>query len=191
MPADAPTSCRRELAELEIAFKALPPIGSGRGCGIAAPIEVSSIAGVTLKPAAVINCTAAKAMSDWITRSVQPAARRRLKTSVREIHVAASYVCRRRNNATSGKLSEHAKGNAIDMSGFSFAKLDSVAVGGGWGEGLLASIGLSKSGSFLDDIREGACIYFSTVLGPGSDRYHGDHFHVDVIARRGGYRICK
>ena len=77
------------------------------------------------------------------------------------------------------------------MSGFSFAKSDAVAVGGGWGEGLLASIGLSKSGPFLNDIREGACTYFTTVLGPGSDRYHGDHFHVDVIARRGGYRICK
>ena len=190
-PAEALASCRDALAGLDIGFKPLPPIGTDNGCGIAAPIEVSSIAGVTLKPPAIINCAAAKAMSAWVSGNVQPAAKRRLKTTVSEIHVAASYVCRRRNNAASGKLSEHAKGNAIDMSGFSFAKSDAVAVGGGWGEGLLASIGLSKSGPFLNDIRAGACTHFTTVLGPGSDRYHGDHFHVDVIVRRGGYRICK
>ncbi len=190
-PAETPASCREALAGIDIGYKPLPSIGSDSGCGIAAPIEVSSVAGLTLKPPAVINCAAARAMSDWITSSVQPAARKRLKTTVTEIHVAASYVCRRRNNASSGKLSEHAKGNAIDMSGFAFAKSDAVAVGGGWGDGLLATIGLSKGGSFLDDIRQGACSHFTTVLGPGSDRYHGDHFHVDVIVRRGGYRICK
>ena len=103
------------------------------------------------------------------------------ENQVTVIHVAASYACRRRNNARSGKLSEHARGNAIDMSGFSFARSDAVVVGGGWGDGLLASIGLSKSGSFLGDIRKDACSYFTTVLGPGSDRYHGDHFHVDVL----------
>ncbi len=190
-PDEAPASCRDALAGIDIGFKPLPPIGNSNGCGIAAPIEVSSIAGVTLKPPAIINCAAAKAMSEWITGSVQPAAKRRLKTTVSEIHVAASYVCRRRNNASSGKLSEHAKGNAVDMSGFAFAKSVAVTVGGGWGEGLLASVGLSKSGPFMDDIREGACTHFTTVLGPGSDRYHGDHLHVDVIVRRGGYRICK
>jgi hypothetical protein len=78
------------------------------------------------------------------------------------------------------------------MSGFTFAKSDALAVGGGnWGGGILKAIGLSKDGSFLDDIRKGACTSFTTVLGPGSDRYHGDHFHVDVLRRRGDYRICK
>lgn len=190
-PNQALAACRVALAGLDIGYKPLPPIGNDSGCGIAAPIEVNRIAGVILKPAAIINCAAAKAMNDWIMARVQPAAKKRLNTTVSEIHIAASYVCRRRNNASSGKLSEHAKGNAVDMSGFSFAKSDAVTVGGGWGQGLLASIGFSKGGSFLGDIREGACSYFTTVLGPGSDRYHGDHFHVDVIVRRGGYRICK
>ena len=50
---------------------------------------------------------------------------------------------------------------------------------------------LSKNGSFLEDIRKAACPHFTTVLGPGSDPYHGDHFHVDVLQRKGGYRICQ
>jgi hypothetical protein len=28
------------------------------------------------------------------------------------------------------------------------------------------------------------------VLGPGSDRYHKDHFHFDLRARKSGYRHC-
>ena len=68
-----------------------------------------------------------------------------------------------------------------------------VTVGGkdNWGEGLLGAVGLSKGGSFLEDIRKAACTHFTTVLGPGSDPYHGDHFHVDVLQRKGDYRICQ
>jgi hypothetical protein len=122
---------------------------------------------------------------------VQPAAQARLKTQATAINVAASYVCRRRNNASSGKLSEHGKANALDLAGFSFARQEQVAVSGGWGAAILGTLGLSKNDSFLGDIRKSACTHFTTVLGPGSDPYHGDHFHIDVIERRGGYRICQ
>ena len=90
-------------------------------------------------------------------------------------------------------MSEHGKANALDMSGFSFAKNDGVTVegSGGWSQGLLAAAGLSKNGSFLEDIRKESCKHFTTVLGPGSDPFHGDHFHVDVLRRKGGYRICQ
>ncbi|MGL4295058.1 MAG: extensin family protein, partial [Aestuariivirga sp.] len=46
-------------------------------------------------------------------------------------------------------------------------------------------------GSFLEAVRSGACKQFATVLGPGSDAYHGDHFHVDAIQRKNDYRICQ
>jgi hypothetical protein len=36
---------------------------------------------------------------------------------------------------------------------------------------------------------DSACGRFSTVLGPG-EPYHDEHVHLDVIARRGDYRIC-
>jgi hypothetical protein len=36
-----------------------------------------------------------------------------------------------------------------------------------------------------------ACTRFSTVLGPGSDWYHEDHIHLDLMERRGNYRICQ
>ena len=40
-------------------------------------------------------------------------------------------------------------------------------------------------------IRGAACLYFTTVLGPGSNAAHDDHLHLDVKARNGGYRICE
>jgi hypothetical protein len=40
-------------------------------------------------------------------------------------------------------------------------------------------------------MRRSACARFTTVLGPGSDGYHENHFHVDLAQRRGDYRLCQ
>lgn len=194
-PSPAPPSgsadgtCLKGLGNDEVEFKPLAPIDDG-GCGAAAPLLVSKVAGVALEPPATLTCDMTRSLAAWVGTIVQPAARQRLKTDVTAIRVAASYVCRRRNNLGSGKLSEHAKANALDMAGFRFAKAKDVTVGDGWGS-LAAAVGLSRNDSFLSDIRTGACAHFTTVLGPGSDPYHGDHFHVDALVRRGGYRICQ
>ena len=190
--AAAKEACR-DLEARDIDFVPLEPIGGSGACGAAAPIKVTRIAGVALVPEATLTCPMAAALHDWISKSVKPAAQRRLKTEITEIRTATSYACRRRNNGSSGKMSEHSKANALDMAGFSFARQQAgVTVGGGnWGEGLLSALGLSKQGSFLDDIRKDACKSFTTVLGPGSDPYHGNHFHVDVLQRKGDYRICQ
>ena len=45
--------------------------------------------------------------------------------------------------------------------------------------------------AFLASVRQSACKRFTTVLGPGSDAEHGDHLHVDLRGRNGGYRICQ
>uniref|UniRef100_UPI002617FC8A extensin family protein n=1 Tax=uncultured Rhizobium sp. TaxID=155567 RepID=UPI002617FC8A len=36
-----------------------------------------------------------------------------------------------------------------------------------------------------------ACLYFTTVLSPGSDAAHQDHLHLDVIKRNSGFRYCR
>jgi hypothetical protein len=133
------------------------------------------------------------ALHGWVSDTLKPAARERLKTDVTAINTATSYACRRRNNSSGGKLSEHGRANALDMSGFVFADREKdVAVGGGnWGEGILASLGLGRSETFLVAVLQGACRHFTTVLGPGSDRYHDDHVHVDILRRKNDYRICQ
>ncbi|WP_421695413.1 extensin family protein [Aestuariivirga sp.] len=185
--------CGKLLESRDIAYKALDPIGHEGGCGAPAPVLVTRVAGVKLAPPATLTCNMAAALHDWLKNDVQPAARKRLGTEVTEIRTATSYSCRRRNNASSGKMSEHSKANALDMAGFSFAKTAKVAVGGqgNWGDAMVGPVRLTAGGSFLGAIRLAACSHFTTVLGPGSDPYHGDHFHVDVLQRKGGYRICQ
>jgi hypothetical protein len=47
--------------------------------------------------------------------------------------------------------------------------------------------------AFLREIHGGACRNFATVLGPGADAFHYDHFHFDLArhGRRGDRSICR
>ena len=106
---------------------------------------------------------------------VQPTAERTLHGRVTGIRVAASYACRTRNSIPGAKLSEHAHGNAIDISAFEVSGVGWVDVG--------HTHRSSPRSRFLADVRKSACGPFTTVLGPGSDSYHSTHFHLDVIRR--------
>ncbi len=47
----------------------------------------------------------------------------------------------------------------------------------GWTDG-------GDKADFLRAVRNSACGPFTTVLGPGSDSYHSNHFHLDRAKRR-------
>ena len=185
----AQSECKAMLDGLPIVFTAAKAIGGPQGCGAAAPVLVNAVDGVKLNPPATLTCTMARYLHLWVTTSLQPAAQAKLGTGVTEIKTASSYVCRGRNNLSGGKLSEHGKANALDMAGFAFGRSAAVSISDGWGPG--AEAAASGEQSFLEAVRLGACTQFTTVLGPGSDPYHGDHFHVDAIQRKNDYRICQ
>lgn len=178
--------CEAELSALGAQFKRLEPIEGEGGCGVPAPYGLTLISpGVSLSPNTQMSCQTALATSKWVVHIVQPAASAlgenvRLKSIVH----ASTYVCRKRNNQSAGKISEHSKGNAIDIASFNFENHGSIPVEPRAGKGTIAE-------AFQRTARAGACLYFSTVLGPGSDDYHDDHLHFDTIARSGGYRLCQ
>jgi hypothetical protein len=87
----------------------------------------------------------------------------------------ASYSCRGRDGNNWGKISEHAFGNALDIAGFKLANGQSVTVVNGWWGGP------PRERAFLQVVFDGACAEFYTVLGPGSDRFHYNHVHVDLL----------
>lgn len=183
----AQADCTRLLAGRDVVFKPLPPIGSAASCGAPAPVEVSAIAGVALSPAATLTCPMVAALHNWLTTTVQPLAQSMLATRVTGITNASAYVCRSRNHIAGAKISEHARANALDIASFSYARADLPP---GWTQWLGAD-GKPRPGSFIERVRLGACRDFTTVLGPGADVYHGDHFHLDVLVRNNGYRICQ
>jgi hypothetical protein len=51
--------------------------------------------------------------------------------------------------------------------------------------------GLPEEQGFLRDIEAAACQQFSTVLAPGSNVYHYDHIHVDLMRRATRHVICE
>ena len=73
-------------------------------------------------------------------------------------------------------MSEHGFANAIDVAGFSVDKRW-IEVGGDKND-------QADDARFLDEVRHAPCHRFTTVLGPGSDSYHSNHFHLD-LERRG------
>lgn len=183
-------ACAERLKGLDLVFEPLAPIGKQGGCGTAAPILLTEVAGVTITPPAETNCALAEALFHWVAWSVKPAAAKHLKKKLVTINNASSYACRRRNNKSTGKLSEHAFANAFDVSTLAFSDGSSTNIKGDW-SGLKQLVGASGKAAFLRTIRQYACLRFTTVLGPGSDPYHGDHFHVDLAKRRPGSRVCR
>ncbi|MBB2795484.1 UNVERIFIED_ORG: hypothetical protein GGD58_004379 [Rhizobium pisi] len=178
--------CTAALQTLGVVFKEMPRIDDGNGCGIDKPIIVSeALPGIKLKPEATIRCPTALALARWMKESVVPAASAALPEQGRitTINQATSYMCRLRNGAETGKISEHARGNAIDIASFHFEKGEDVAVRSRREDSTL-------TGAFQRTVSAAGCLYFTTVLDPESDAAHETHFHLDVIERKGGYRYC-
>lgn len=100
-------------------------------------------------------------------------------------HIIApgGYECRRRNNATVGKMSAHALGLALDVDGFGLPDGRKISVVPG---------GDVNANAAIMAVRVAACGWFTTILGPGSDPEHATHIHVDVQQHgtSNRYRIC-
>jgi len=155
-----------------------PRLGPSRGdvVGATGPVAV--------KPTATLACPIVSALDRWIAESVQPAAQRWFGTRVVEIKQISAYSCRGMNGNPSAHISEHAFGNALDIAAFTLADGRRISVKDGW-------IGLPEEQGFLRDIQGGACQQFTTVLAPGSNVYHYDHIHVDLMRRASRRLICQ
>lgn len=145
--------------------------------GIADPVRITSVAGLRLSQAAIMDCTTAKALNTWAENGVKPAMGR-LGGGVTGLRVAAHYVCRTRNHQPNAKVSEHGRGRAVDISAIELANGQSLTVLRGWRD--------RDHGRRLKAMHAAACGPFGTVLGPDSDRFHQDHFHFDTARYRSG-----
>ncbi|MGR3802454.1 extensin-like domain-containing protein [Marinibacterium profundimaris] len=159
---------------IDIQGERIGSYGKGGGCHIPDAVRVRSVSGVKLSTSALMTCDTAEALNTWVDKAVQPAFGKR----VVEIKVAAHYACRTRNNQSGAKLSEHAKGRAIDISAFTLRNGEQVTVLRDWNRG--------KLGKALVKTHAAACGIFGTVLGPRSDSFHRDHFHLDTANYRSG-----
>ena len=156
----------------------LPRLGPTQGNSVAA------FGPVAMKPAATLACPIVSVLDRWLADSVQPAAMRWFGARVVEIKQISAYSCRGMNGNSRAHISEHAFGNALDIAGFTLADGRHVSVKEGWR-------GTAEEQGFLRDVQGAACQQFSTVLAPGSNAYHYDHIHVDLMRRASRRTICE
>jgi hypothetical protein len=179
----SPSPCDLRLTELA-EFTPMPAqVGPGE-CGAADVVRLNAVTlrdrlRVPLNPPAVLRCGMAEALAHFIRNDVAPAAAE-LGAPLASIVNYDSYDCRGRNRVIGAKISEHGKGNAIDIRGIRLANGTMVE---------LTSPVVAKD--FRDRMRIAACGRFSTVLGPGSDGYHESHIHFDLAERSRGYKMCQ
>jgi hypothetical protein len=183
LPTPATLACYERLARIS-RFAPLPIQSEPAQCATVDLVRLDRVTmpdqtQVALNPPPVLLCSMAETVAQWVRDDVGPAAAG-LGAPLAAVTDLDSYECRSRNRIAGAKLSEHGKGNALDVSAI---KLRNGALFN------LTDPLVAKP--FREQMRGLACARFTTVLGPGSDSYHSDHIHLDLAERSRGYRICQ
>ncbi len=169
----------------------LPPISGPGICGMEHPLKVTALTdgAVRLDKPLVIDCSMVSALEDWMASVVQPAAQSRFGAPVSELDVFSAFSCRSVDNIAGAKLSEHSFGNAVDVAGFRIVDGRQIIIVRDWKKVE------TQEAAFLRDAHAGACDHFTTVLGPGADVFHYNHFHLDLAmhgnSSSGPRRYCR
>ncbi len=178
-------ACLADLAALGTKYETATRIDDGEGCGIAQPLEVAEVLPGIDTGGAQMRCETARALAHWLKDTVNPALKIALPDrKITGLTTGSTYACRLRNGAAEGKISEHARGNAIDIAAFRLDDGTEITMKPRAEDGTM-------EGAFQRTASAGACLHFSTVLSPGSDAAHQDHLHLDVLEREPGYRYCR
>ncbi|MBV8446798.1 MAG: extensin family protein [Hyphomicrobiales bacterium] len=194
-PAAQPTpeeaaACLARLSENGVVAESVPaPPTPLPDCSSANPVRMSVIhlaSGTTLdlpgKP--IVNCAFALVFTDYARNLLAPLAASMLGSPAVSLDTGPAYECRPRNHVAGAKTSAHGKGIAIDLAGIILA--DHRRIG-------IAHQADASETLFLHTMRQAACGWFTTVLGPGSDPSHAEHLHFDILQHGSSdhYRICE
>jgi hypothetical protein len=176
--------CLSTLKAADVRYTALPNQSHGDGCRTIDTVKLMSFATEATNLGAM-TCPLAANFAAWAKHAVRPAAQQYLGSDVVRIETMGTYSCRNVNGGRSGKLSEHAFGNAVDVSAFILKDGRRVSVLSGWN-------GKSDERAFLRRLHESACKRFATVLGPNYNAAHANHFHFDMgKSMKDGSAYCR
>jgi hypothetical protein len=179
-----PSACRLALTEEIAVAPSIPDIHGPGGCGGEDLVRLEAIVlpdkhRVAVTPPATLRCPMATAIADWVRSDVVG-----LTSSLGSEPVVLdnfdSYECRGFNRIPGAHLSEHGRANALDVRAIKLANGQSIEL---------------TDRTVPRDLRErflrSVCTRFMTVLGPGSDWYHEEHIHLDLMERHNNYKICQ
>lgn len=175
MPAFSSAESRECLVSLQrasVRYDRLDNQYFGGGCSAIDSVKLMDI-GVPTSNLGAMTCPLARSFSGWANYAVRPAARQFFGAEVVKIETMGTYACRNVNGAASGRLSQHASANAVDVSAFVLSDGRRISLIRDWN-------GDRDAQGFLRALHKSACRRFGTVLGPDYNRAHHDHFHFEM-----------
>jgi hypothetical protein len=179
-----PSACRLALTEAIAIAPSIPAIHGPGGCGGEDLVRLEAVVlpdrrQVVVKPAAILRCTMASEIADWIRTDIAPLAVG-AGSVISGLDNFDSFECRGRNRVVGAPLSEHGRANALDVRALKLANGQSISL-----------TDRTVPRELRENVLHSACTRFTTVLGPGSDGYHEDHIHLDLMERHNNYKICQ
>jgi hypothetical protein len=178
-----PSDCRLRLAKLA-AIEPVPRLIGPGACGGTDMVRLDAAIlpdgrHIPFRPAPFLRCPMAESVAGWVRDEAAPRSAA-LGSPLAGIENYDDFECRGRNRIVGARLSEHGKGNALDVRALKLAD----------GRTIMPT-DMTVPKDFREGLRASVCERFMTVLGPGSDGYHESHIHLDLAERRNGYRICQ
>jgi hypothetical protein len=188
----APDHLRQCLSDLRAAKVEFVELGSisKDGCPVEGAIELDAVSSpfgnVSIPGKPIMVCAFARQFTTWVRDVAAPLTLAYLGSKLAAIETGPGLVCRTRYDRPGEKMSEHAKGNAIDITAFRAEDGRRLSVKD-------ASASAQIDGVLMKTLRATGCGFFTTVLGPGSNEAHKEHLHFDYELRGGtnNYRICE
>lgn len=178
--ADDPAQCRAALSQAGAEFTALADREESGGCGWSDAVRLRGTGHAQLQRSAIVTCPLAASLVLLDGQVLQPAAQQLFGQAVTQMDHVGSYVCRRVNHSQTGRLSTHARAEAIDLTGFRLADGTTLTISSDWSRA-------GTDGLFLRRVHAGACSVAGMVLGPEYNAAHRTHFHV----QQGGGGYCR
>ena len=174
----SPQLCFGLLDAAGVKYTHVDPESDNPACGVANGLTLDQ----SLTPYSgtmTMSCIMAATLYVWERHVVVPAAEEIFGQPVKRIETLGAYSCRRVNGAKSGRWSQHAHGEAVDIAGFTLMDGRRVMV-----KDAFADTG--RAGAFLRRVRDKGCGLFAVVLSPDYNAQHADHLHFDM----GTFAIC-
>ena len=183
-----PGLCADALTQTGMKYDLLPNRTTGPGCGFDNTVRLRE-AGIRLGAPLSLSCPMALSFFMWEKYALQPAALLHFGQRVAAIEHLGSYACRdinRGEGAASGSRSRHATANALDIAGFTLESGKHISILRQW-QADATTAAPNAEAQMLADAHQGACRFFSGVLGPDYNAVHRNHFHLET----GGYSMCR
>ena len=117
--------------------QAKAPDGSDSACVIDNPVTLDAILAldgarrISITGTPLLSCAYVGELTAFLRTIADPMAEGTFGAAIREVRTGPGFQCRYRNRASSGKVSAHGKGIALDIAGFELTDGRFVAVGSG------------------------------------------------------------